>query len=101
VAIRCLISGVSYVRELMTTDSHINKDMICHFVLQVLGNRKILCVCVFSQRSTDEQKMHRFAIHENFIQACQSHPHSLICIVTGVECWVLQYDHEAKYKGCL
>jgi hypothetical protein len=65
-----------------------------------MSNRKMCVKCV-PHCFTDEQIMPRVATRENFIQACQNRPHFLVCIVTGDECWVLQYDHEAKYKGCL
>jgi hypothetical protein len=51
-------------------------------------------------RFTDEQLMPRVATCEDFIQASQNCPHFLFYIVTGDECWVLQYDHEAKYEAC-
>jgi len=48
----------------------------------------------------DEQMMSRVATRGDFIQASQNCPQFLICIVTGDECWVLQYDREAKYEAC-
>jgi hypothetical protein len=59
-----------------------------------------MCVKSVPHHFTDEQMLPRVATHENLMQACENRPHFLVGIVSGDECWVLQYDHETKYEGC-
>ena len=63
--------------------SHINKDMICHFVLQVLGNRKIVCVwvraCVRARaRAWERERLftafHRWAKDTQICNSWKLHP---------------------------